>query len=281
MRASTLEDARRELEKCIAVDKQHGWSRAQVEKQLLLVEVIDEISRLEDEGSEDIAVVALEILEDASSACGTMEWEVDDMYARYEVAFLRIAASLLVGGDLSGTELGGKVLHAEDTRLKLHKGPSAAHDSTHYLQLFALSLQTQNPTTFKHSLRELREGVSMAASIGRSLAQAKLLTVEGMIYYLILEFDDVHVRELWKIAGIETFTQGARKVLDCFSKSIYLKEEMLRTENMENGRSSSRFDNLPSSQMRTTNDLDQLCFDICLELAFGLQDIELTWKRIQ
>ena len=95
-RVDILEDLLTRLKQGIHTDGAHGWYHAQVEKQLFLVEVLEELGRLQGDDPEEIATVAAEILNQTEAACNKVDWKADNVYSKYEVAFLRGSASILL-----------------------------------------------------------------------------------------------------------------------------------------------------------------------------------------
>ena len=97
-RESSLEAMRRQLEQGIATDKANGRHLPRVEKQLLLVEVLEALGRIQEEEAKEIARIVVGILDDAAAACNKIEWKIENVYLKFEIIFLREAAS-----DLSQT----------------------------------------------------------------------------------------------------------------------------------------------------------------------------------
>ena len=101
-----------------------------------------------------------------------------------------------------------------------------------------------------------------------------------MVYYLLMEFDGPMIRQFRSVAGFQSLKAGAHMVLENLSESIRLKEK-IEMEDGNDSHSANKLDRLIALQEYFTSDLEQLFFDIALELTITLQDVGQTWQWIQ
>jgi CHAT domain-containing protein len=280
-RVEILEDVRTQLEQGIQTDRARGWHHAEVEKQLLLVEVLEELGRLQGDDPEDIVAAAAEILNVAEAVCNKVDWKADNVYAKYEIALFRGIASLHLEDRLQeSAEKSETFLFAFNKNDNFSEGPQAAFGHTRYLQLLVFAIENESLPIFEHLFKVLCERTNMFALEEQGIRRAELLTVKGMIYYWLMEFDSPMTRQFRRVAGFESLMVGAEMVLECFWEAFDLKDKVEREAN-DISNSANRMRALAASQSYFTSELEQLLFDIALELAVGLQDRGRTWKWIQ
>ncbi|KAF2174986.1 hypothetical protein K469DRAFT_684806 [Zopfia rhizophila CBS 207.26] len=97
-RIDVLEDMCSQLRTGIKIDKANTWFGSLAEKQLLLVEALIELGRLQEEDSEDVATEAREILQEPEAVSDKIDEKADNAFVKYEIAFLKASASLFLDG---------------------------------------------------------------------------------------------------------------------------------------------------------------------------------------
>lgn len=280
-RVDILEDVRAQLEQGIQTDGAHGWNYAQVEKQLLLVEVLEELGRLQGDDPEEVATAAAEILNNTEALCKKVDWKASSAYSKYEVAFLRGSASLSLQDQHQGSvEKSETSLFAFNENDNFSDCAQATSDKTRYLQLLVFAIQNECLRTFRHVFKLLCQRTNTFAPEENAIRRAELLTVKGMVYYFLMEFDSPMINQFRSVAGFESLMVGAEMVLQCFSEAFDLKDKTEKEAN-DGSNSADKAHALAASQAYFTSELEQLYFDIALELAVNLQDRDRTWQWIQ
>jgi CHAT domain-containing protein len=280
-RVDILEDVCTRLKRGIHIDGGRGWYHAQVEKQLLLVEVLEELGRLQGDDPEEIAMVAAEILNQTEAACNKVDWKADNAYSKYEVAFLRGSASIfLQARPPEFVEKSDTSLLAFDENDDFSEGAQATFNETRYLRLLVFAIQNECLPAFEHLFKLLCELTNTFTPEENAVKRAELLTVKGMVCYLLMEFVGPTIRQFRSVAGFESLTVGAKMVLECFGEAFNLKDQIEREAN-DGSDSADKTHALAASQAYFTTELEQLYFDIALELAVSLQDSDQTWQWIQ
>jgi CHAT domain-containing protein/tetratricopeptide (TPR) repeat protein len=276
-RVDILEDARTRLERGIQTDEGHGWYHAQVEKQLLLVEVLEELGRLQGDDLGEVVTVATEVLNQAEAACNKIDWKADNAYSKYEVAFLRGSASLLLEArPPEFVEKSNTSLLAVD----FSEGGQATFNRTRYLQPLVFAIQNECLPTFEHLFKQLCELTNTFTPEENAIKRAELLTVKAMVCYLLMEFVGPTIHQFRSVAGFESLTAGAEVVLELFGEAFDLKDQ-IESEANDGIDSADKMHALAASQAYFTSELEQLYFDIALELTVSLQDNGQTWQWIQ
>lgn len=280
-RASLLEDARQRLEQGIEIDKANSLYLPQVEKQLLLVEALDELGKLEEEETEEIASVAIGILDDAASVFNKIAWKSENDYLKFEILFLRGAASDLSKGVSTRTaDESGSLLFEANICLDSTPSSQAPFPQTRYLQEVVFAIRNDSLSAFQRILKNICQYEDGLTSDENSLRRIKLLNFRGMVYYILMEFESATIRQFWEIAGFQSLVQGAKMVLKCFEEAFDLNIKMGR-EVMDRNDSVDAMTRLAAGQEYFTNASQLLIFDIALELSFSIQEKNRTWDWIQ
>lgn len=281
VRASLLEDVRQQLEQGIKIDKANDLYLPQVEKQLLLVEALDELGKLEEEEPEEIARVAIGILDDAASVCNKIAWKSENDYLKFEILFLRGAASDLSKEISTRTaDEPGSLLFGTNIRADSPPSSQAPFPKTRYLQEIIFAIRNDSLSAFQRTIKHVCHYEDGLASNENSVRRAELLNFKGMVYYLLMEFESAAIRKFWEAAGFQSFVEGAKMVLKCFEEAFDLNVKMAQ-EVMDRNESVDTMTKLAAGQEYFTNASQLLIFDIALELAIGSQDKNRTWDWIQ
>jgi hypothetical protein len=189
-RREALLEAHTQLERGIQTDRAHEWYHAQVEKQLLLVEVLEELGRLQEEDAEEIVTAAAEILDDAETVCKKIGWKSDIAYLKYEIAYLRATASIFLHGSLQQLNESSEESSSSNDNEGFSAGFQETFDKTRYLQQLFFAIQNESLPAFERLLREVCDLTDMCTPEENALKRRELLTVKGMIYYFLIELDN-------------------------------------------------------------------------------------------
>lgn len=273
-RIDELEDICSQLRRGIETDRQKSWFGARAEKQLLLVEALVELGRLQEEETEDVASEAREILMEAETASDKIDKKADNAFVKSEIAYLKASASLLLNGQFPEQSTTPPPPRDDDLHSAGRLGSSFS------LQVLLLAAQNECLQTFQQMFNRVNERVGNHAGKETMAKQAEALGLKAMLCYLLMELDTPKIQQLWALAGFSSRIEGAELVLKSFEQAFDLKDQ-IEQEARDKSPDKSVVKAVAASEAYFTSDLEQLYFDISLELAFGLQDKDLTWEWIQ
>ena len=89
--------------------------------------------------------------------------------------------------------------------------------------------------------------------------RAELLTIKGMVCYLLMDFDGPTIRQFRGVAGFESLAVGAKMVLECFGEAFDLKDQIEKELN-HGSDSADKTHALAASQAYFTTELEQIYF---------------------
>lgn len=273
-RVDVLEDICSQLRGGIETDRTNSWFSSLAEKQLLLVEALVELGRLQEEDSEDVVVEARGLLREAEAVLDRIDGKANNTFVKYEIAFLNTSVSLYLDERFQEQSTTSFPQHGNNAI------SGASFSSVFWLQTFLLSLQNDCLQTFEQLFSHINDHIRIFERKGTSLDQASALNLKAMIHFLLIAFDTPEIQRFWSMAGFSSMKQGAELALGCFEQAFNLQDQ-LEQEVKDINNADSRSEALAASQAYFTGALMQLFLSVAVELAFGLQDKNLTWKWIQ
>ncbi|KAF4627856.1 hypothetical protein G7Y89_g10298 [Cudoniella acicularis] len=278
-RESSLEGVRQQLEQGIETDKANGWYLPQVEKQLLLVEVLEELGRIQEEEHEEIARIVVGILDDAASSSNKVEWKSENVYLKFEIIFLKGAASDLSQGVFMDITQGSEAFETNDSTDSSLRPQEYFHKARSFQELM-FAIRNESLPAFQRLFKQVCQYMDRLNIDEDFLKRAELLNFRGILYYFLMEFESTTIRQFWEVAGFKSLIDGAKMALECFKEAFDLSDKMAKCVTDRN-ESVDTMTKLAAGQAYFTNAFELLIFDIALELAFGLQDKKQTWRWIQ
>jgi CHAT domain-containing protein/tetratricopeptide (TPR) repeat protein len=275
-RESMLERVVRSLKDGIEIAKANEWFLSQVEKQLLLVEVLEELGRIQEEEHAEIVKVVTGILDDAATASERVEWKGGIAYLRFEISILRQAAfDPLQDAPVNMTDRSGVSPLERDISTVLQ--PETYFRRAQSFQELVLAIRNESLPVFQRLFRQVCQYTDGLDGSEDSLKLIELLNFKGMMYYLLMEFETTTIKQFWKVVGFDSLLEGAEMALCCFEEASKLNDKFITDQDD----AIDRLGKLAAGQSYSTNSHALLIHDIAIELTFGLQDKNRTWAWIQ
>ncbi|KAL5314476.1 hypothetical protein ACEPPN_017116 [Leptodophora sp. 'Broadleaf-Isolate-01'] len=279
-REASLEEIRMRLQQGIEADKRNEWYISQVEKQLLLVEVLEGLGRIQEEEPEEIAQTAIKILDDAIFTCEKIKWESENIYLKFEIMFLRGAASDLSQSSITMDEGSQALSVRTNTNAYSLPSPPVSFKKTQCFQELMLAIRNESLPAFQRLFDYVWLYMDRPDIHEDSLRRAEFLNFKGMLYYLLMKYESPTIRQFWNIAGFNSFVKGSKMALECFEEAFNITDKVGK-DITELNKSADTMTKLVSGQAYLTNAIELLIFEIALELSFGLDDKSRTWDWIQ
>lgn len=279
-RLNFLDDLTKRIEQAIKTDQQNKWYKAMIEKQLLLVDVLSEVGRLEGDDLEEIAQNVIPILDKAATFIPQIPSEAEAAALKCQLAFLRSSAGLHLDRSLD-----------ENGHLPLESLGSDSSTATKdfldkvdyrvYLQQFIAAIMHDNLEAFERTYRHFCERLDRPFSRRNNARQASMLATKAMLCYFLTIFSNGSIKQLWAIAGFATRESVQAEALKCFSEVFSLEREM-SSETRDLDRTYDRIDELIVSQAYLTSSIEQQQhIDMCLEITTQMNDSLGTWQWMQ
>jgi CHAT domain-containing protein len=279
-RVTLLEEVRSQLEQGIEHDRSAALHFSQIEKQLVLIEVLDELGTLQQEDREEIFATAARILDEAEKLCSKINFDKNNVFLKYQAKYLRIifaAGAIGFSDDLSSSpsELVGKMREAtlDDNEASEPTSSRLAE----YMYHVTLAVQSNSLSMFHNVLKKVKEEVKRLETGSHALRKAGFLIFQGVFYYLLTDYKGATIFDIWREAGIESRSMCMAKSLACFEEALdltdmYVKEAAKRDEEVGL---------LAAKQAYTTGAMELLLFQFALTICYELEDSDQTWKWTQ
>jgi CHAT domain-containing protein/tetratricopeptide (TPR) repeat protein len=285
-RDTLLQELRSELISGIEEDKKFERHLAQIEKQLLLVQVLVEHHMLQEEELETTLADAITILDEAESLSTRIVFKKESLFMKHEIAFLRCAAAAAANGDFrpsfqtAPSEDGGDIT---SETYRLSEGDLESHEYIHQdftslriLHSLTLSFLTDSAPLLRETLNKMNEEEKRVEQ-GHSLQISSFLIFKGVFYNIILENRDATIFDVFSEAGFESKNHCMSFILKCFEDALNLKEEFEK-EIVKKG---DNFSMLTARQAYATAPMELLLFEIASSICHQIDDNKLTWEWIQ
>ena len=279
-RIELLEDVHLQLKRGIERDKTAERHLAQIEKQLLLVEIVDELGTLQAEDRERIFASVAGILDEAEELCMRINFDSDNIFLRYETGYLRsiFSAEAACSGDSpsmpQGTDLGNKeVIHNDvqsraSARLSFHV--------TEYMYKLTLAIRNNSLPILQGVHNKVERELRLLESKGNALKRAALLIFRGIFYYILSLYEGTAISDFLHGVDMNSANMAMEVSLACFEEALDLREAFEK----EVAKEGDRMATLAAEQSYSTGALE-LLFEIASEICFILEDNDQTWKWIQ
>ncbi|KIW92974.1 uncharacterized protein Z519_06823 [Cladophialophora bantiana CBS 173.52] len=279
-RLNFLDDLTNRIEQAIKTNHKNKWYKAMIEMQLLLVNVLSDIGRLEGNDLEEIAQNVVPILDRAATFIPQIPSEAEAAALKCQVAFLRSSAGLYLKRSFDEN----KNLSLESLGSGSSTAPKDFLDKVDYqiyLQQFIAAIMNNNLEAFEKTYRHFSERLDRPSSRRNNARRASTLATKAMLCYFLTIFNNGSIKQLWNIAGFATRKSVQAEALKCFSEVFSLEREM-SVETRDLDRSYDRIDELIVSQAYLTSSIErQQRIDMCLEIATQMNDPLATWQWTQ
>lgn len=278
-RIEVLEDVQFQLKRGIEGDRTAERHLAQIEKQLLLVEVVDELGTLQAEDREWIFASVAGMLDEAEELCMRINFHNDNIFLRYEIGYLRsiFFAEAPCSGNAfvpPGTSPGNmEVIHNDfqsraSARLSFH--------TTEYMYKLTLAIRNNSLPILQDVDNKVERELKSLQSEGNTLKRAALLIFRGIFYYSLSLHEGTAISDFLRGVHVNSANMVMEMSLACFEEALDLGE-VFEKEVVKEG---DRMAALAAEQSYATGALE-LLFEIASEICFNLEDNDQTWKWIQ
>ncbi|KAI9865743.1 MAG: hypothetical protein M1824_000003 [Vezdaea acicularis] len=283
-RVGVLEDVRSRLERGIKEDHDVELYLPELEKRLLLVDILDELGTLEGEDREDIFRTAVQILDEAQLLCPKVNFDRNSIFMKYEVGFLRstfIAAGGLESDSPEPSPKAANQIFEANLELgqEFHTPGRKSFIDPKYLRQLSLVLQNNSYVMFRDLLQKVKDEEKRLEGEGHSLERARFFLFQGCFYRTLIEYHtDESFTAWWLEAGINSRVQGMRLALSYFEKALEIEERFFTEVTSE----SDQLAILVAEQYYFTGPLELLLFECASEICSQLNDDnDQTWIWIQ
>jgi len=286
-RDALLQELRSDLISGIEEDRKFERHLAQVEKQLLLVEVLVELHSLQEEELEQTLADAVTILDEAESLCTRIVFTRENLFVKYEIAFLRCAAAAAADGDSrptfsnflpeDGADITTETCKRSEDDLESPENNRQALNSSRICYLLILAFLTDSVSLLQEALNKMKEEEKRVERGRHPLQISAFLLFKGLFYNIILENRNTTVFDVFSEAGLESKSGCMSLVLECFEEALSLKEKIER----EIAQGDDSLAILAARQARATAAMELLLFEVASSICYETDDNQLTWEWIQ
>jgi len=278
-----LEGAREELEQGISQDRGAGRCLAHVEKALLLVEVTEELGRLQGEEREDVWTSIAEILGDAETICSRIRPASDGVLLSLQVSYLKTLFTKASGDSyvtIVGSDSEQAAAGSLDTALAAAGRPGhrtrLSFSETKFVAGLYRAVQSLSAPILVAVVQDMTNEEARLSSEGHPLEKLRFFVCQGILYYILVKcVVSGHVRT--EDLPFATQVAGLSMSLQFFEKALALEAELSR----KTGAVPDNLAALTALQAFRSSPFKSLLSETAVSICWELEDNSLLWKWVQ